>query len=64
MFTHHQKCNCPFPRKCVLLDHTDECAKQCHCGNALYLLNVLSINSDIIIDRVICAPAWPLKINN
>ena len=56
MFEHHIQRHGPFPKSSVLLDHTDGCAKQYRCGNALYLLNVLSLSYNIVIDRAICAP--------
>ena len=44
------------PKQCVMLDHTDGCAKQYRSANALYLLNVFSMSHQIIVDRAICAP--------
>ena len=56
MLENHISVHGPLPKKCVFLDHTDGCAKQYRSGNALYLLNMLCIKYDIIIDRAICAP--------
>ena len=56
MFERHIERNGPFPKQCVVLDHTDGCAKQYRSGNALYLLNVLSLKYNIVIDRAVCAP--------
>ena len=44
------------PNNPVLLDHTDGCAKQYRCGNALFLLNILSLKYNLLIDRAIGAP--------
>ena len=46
----------PLQPKAVFLDHTDGCAKQYRSGNALYLLNVICLKYDIVIDRAVCAP--------
>jgi hypothetical protein len=40
----------------ILFDETDGCGKQYRCGNALYLLSVLSAQFQIVIDRAIGAP--------
>ena len=45
-----------FPQDCVMLDHTDGCAKQYRCGNALFFLCVLSHKYKIVVDRAIAAP--------
>jgi hypothetical protein len=39
-----------------MLDNTDGCAKQYRCGTALYLLALLAVTYDIVIDRAIGAP--------
>ena len=44
------------PPNCVILDHTDGCAKQYRCGNALFFLSILAHKYKIIIDRAIAAP--------
>ena len=46
----------PLPDNCVMLDHTDGCAKQYRCGNALFYLSVLANKYKIVIDRAIAAP--------
>ena len=56
MFERHIHLQGPFSKDCVFLDHTDGCAKQYRSGNALYLLNVLCLKYNIIIDRAVCAP--------
>ena len=56
MFDNHISRHGPFSYPTIILDHTDGCAKQYRCGNALYLLSVLSISYNVIIDRAICAP--------
>ena len=43
-------------RNSVLLDHTDGCAKQYRSGNALFMMNIMSLKYDIVIDRAIGAP--------
>jgi hypothetical protein len=40
----------------TMYDDTDGCAKQYRCGNALYLLSVLSCKFKIVIDRAVGAP--------
>ena len=45
-----------FPDDCCILDHTDGCAKQYRCGNALFLLSALCQKYKIVIDRAIAAP--------
>ena len=62
MFDHHQHRHGTFPKNAVLLDHTDGCAKQYRCGNALFLLNILSIKYRIVIDRSICAESPPMVL--
>ena len=44
------------PPNCVILDHTDGCAKQYRCGNALFFLSILSQKYKVVIDRAIAAP--------
>ena len=44
------------PKKCVILDHTDGCAKQYRSGNTLYLLNILCLTYNVVIDRAVCDP--------
>ena len=56
MIENHIENHGSFPKKCVILDHTDGCAKQYRSGNALYLLNVLAMKYNIVIDRAVCAP--------
>ena len=59
MFKSHISRHCvsgKLPDSCVMLDHTDGCAKQYRSANALYLLNVFAMSQQIIIDRAICAP--------
>ena len=56
MFKLHSEIHGPLPKNSVFLDHTDGCAKQYRSGNALYLLNVLCLKFNMIIDRAIGAP--------
>ena len=56
MLDNHRDKHGPFSRKCVILDHTDGCAKQYRSGNALYLLNIVALKYNITIDRAVCAP--------
>ena len=56
MLDNHISIHGPLHKDCVYLDHTDGCAKQYRSGNALFLLNMLAIKYDIIIDRAVCAP--------
>lgn len=44
------------PDNCIILDHTDGCAKQYRCGNALFYLTLLSQKYRITIDRAVAAP--------
>ena len=46
----------PLPSSCVIMEHTDGCAKQYRSGNALYLMNVLCLKYHVTIDRAVCAP--------
>ena len=45
-----------FPNDCCIFDHTDGCAKQYRCGNALFLLSALCHKYKIVIGRAIAAP--------
>ena len=56
MIDNHVERNGRLPEHCILLDHTDGCAKQYRSGNALYLLNILCLKYNITVDRAICAP--------
>ena len=56
MFDTHERNHGNFEKNVVMLDHTDGCAKQYRSGNALYLLNVLCLKYQIVIDRAVCAP--------
>ena len=56
MFDNHLEHHGPFPQRCVILDRTDGCAKQYRSGNALFLMNIIALNYNIIIDRAVCAP--------
>ena len=56
MFNLHSEIYGPLPKNSVFLDHTDGCAKQYRSGNALYLMNVLCLKFNMVIDRAIGAP--------
>ena len=56
MFSTHESVNGKIAKNTVLLDHTDGCAKQYRSGNAFYLLNIMSLKYDIVIDRCVGAP--------
>ena len=52
----HMSINDTIAKNSVFLDHTDGYAKQYRSGNALYLLNILSLTFHTVIDRAVGAP--------
>ena len=56
MFDSLKKRNGDFDENTVFLDHTDGCSKQYRSANDLYLISVLAVKYNVVIDRSISAP--------